>query len=170
MYDNFSSHLRETCGYRRMEFAQNCHTVPFSSMILTLSDLTSNLVRQYDFPVPLPCWKMSDKFFVAFVRPLSEPVRRFSSCSTEFSQQIAQIVLLLFLHVFLFYNCRIITSNPPTSFPPKTNKSWGVCGWQKIGLENVKTYSILSVIAVYKNVDKLGAFFSVVGLLNTFTI
>jgi hypothetical protein len=26
---------------------------------------------------------------------------------------------------------RIITSNPPTSFPPKINKSWGVCGWQK---------------------------------------
>jgi hypothetical protein len=41
--------------------------------------------------------------FVAFVRPLSEPVRRFSLHSTDFSQQIAQIVLLfLFLHVFLF--------------------------------------------------------------------
>jgi hypothetical protein len=41
-------------------------------------------------------------FFVAFVRPLSESVRRFSSCSTDFSQQIAQVVLILFLHVFLF--------------------------------------------------------------------
>jgi hypothetical protein len=28
-------------------------------------------------------------------------------------------------------SCRIITSNPPTSFPPKINKSWGVCRWQK---------------------------------------
>jgi hypothetical protein len=35
-------------------------------------------------------------------RPLSEPVRRFSSCSTDFSQQIAQVVLFLFLYVFLF--------------------------------------------------------------------
>jgi hypothetical protein len=52
--------------------------------------------------------------------------RRFSSCSTDFSQQIA-----LSVSVFLFQNCRIITSNPPTSFPPKINKSWGVCGWQK---------------------------------------
>jgi hypothetical protein len=40
--------------------------------------------------------------FFAFVRPLSEPVRRFSSCSTDFSQQIAQVVLFLFLFVFLF--------------------------------------------------------------------
>jgi hypothetical protein len=40
--------------------------------------------------------------FVAFVRPLSEPVRRFSLCSTDFSQQRAQVVLFLFLHVFLF--------------------------------------------------------------------
>jgi hypothetical protein len=29
--------------------------------------------------------------------PLSEPVRRFSSCSTDFSQRIAQVVLFLFL-------------------------------------------------------------------------
>jgi len=29
------------------------------------------------------------------------------------------------------YNCGIITSNPPSSFLPKTNRSWGVCGWQK---------------------------------------
>jgi hypothetical protein len=69
---------------------------------LTLSDPTSNLVRQYDFPVLLRCRKMSDTVFVAFVRPLSEPVRRFSSCSTHFRQQIAQVVLFLFLHVFLF--------------------------------------------------------------------
>ena len=29
--------------------------------------------------------------------PLSEPVRCFSSCSTDFGQQIAQVVLFLFL-------------------------------------------------------------------------
>jgi hypothetical protein len=39
--------------------------------------------------------------FVAFVRPLSEPVRRFLSCSTDFSHQIAQVVLFLFLRIFL---------------------------------------------------------------------
>jgi hypothetical protein len=71
-------------------------------MILTLSDPTLNLVRQYDFPVPLRCRKTSDAVFVESVRPLSEPVRRFSSCSTDFSQQIAQVVLFLFLYVFLF--------------------------------------------------------------------
>jgi hypothetical protein len=100
--------------------------------VLNLSDPTSNLVRQYNFPFPHRCRKTSDTVFVAFGRPLSELVRRFSSCSTDFSQQIAQVVLFLLLHVFLFQNCGIITSNPPTSFPPKTNKSWGVCGWQKI--------------------------------------
>jgi hypothetical protein len=98
---------------------------------LTLSDPTSDLVRQYDFTVLLRCRKTSDTVVVAFVRPLSEPVRRFSSCSTDFSQQTEQVVLFLYLHVFLFYNCRIITSNPPTTLPPKTNKSWGLCGWQK---------------------------------------
>jgi hypothetical protein len=61
--------------------------------LLTLSDHTSNLVRQYDFPVPLRCRKTSDTVFVTFVRLMSEPVRRFSSCSTDFSQQIAQVVL-----------------------------------------------------------------------------
>jgi hypothetical protein len=53
--------------------------------ILTLSDPTSELVRQYKFSVLFRCQKMSDKVFVAFVRSLSEPVRRFSSCSTDFS-------------------------------------------------------------------------------------
>jgi hypothetical protein len=70
--------------------------------LLTLSDPTSDLVRHYDFPIPLRCQKTSDTIFVAFVRPLSEPVRRFSTCSTDFSQQIAQVVLILFLRVFLF--------------------------------------------------------------------
>jgi hypothetical protein len=67
---------------------------------LTLSDPTSDLVRQYDFPVLFRCRKSSDTVFVALVRPLSEPVRRFSSCSTDFSQHIAQVVLFLYLHVF----------------------------------------------------------------------
>jgi hypothetical protein len=74
----------------------------FIARRLPLSDPTSNLIQQYDFPVPLRCRKTSDTVFVAFVRPLSEPVRRFSSCSTEFNQQIAQVVLSLFLNVFLF--------------------------------------------------------------------
>jgi hypothetical protein len=62
---------------------------------LTLSDPTSVLVRQCDFQVLLRCRKTSDTVFVAFVRPLSEPVRRFSSCSTDFSQQISQVVLFV---------------------------------------------------------------------------
>jgi hypothetical protein len=70
--------------------------------ILTLSDPTSNLVRQYDFPIPIRCRKTSDTVFVAFVRPLSELARRFSSCSKDFSQQIAHVVLFLFLYDFLF--------------------------------------------------------------------
>jgi len=69
---------------------------------LTLSDPTSDLIQLYDFPVPLRCRKTSDTVFVVFVRLLSEPVRRFSSCSMDFSQQIAQVVLFLFLCVFLF--------------------------------------------------------------------
>jgi hypothetical protein len=72
------------------------------SLNLALSDPTSDLVQQYDFPVLLQCRKTSDTVFVAFVRPLSEPVRRFFSCSTDFSQQIAQVVLFLYLRVFLF--------------------------------------------------------------------
>jgi hypothetical protein len=73
-----------------------------TSSQLTLSDPTSDLVRQYDFPILLRFRKTSDTVFVAFVRPLSEHVRRFSSCSTDFSQQIAQVVLFTYLHSFLF--------------------------------------------------------------------
>jgi hypothetical protein len=69
---------------------------------LTLSNPTSDLVRQYDFPLLHRCRKTSDTVFVAFARPLSEPVRRFSSCSTDFSQQIAQVVLFLYLNDFFF--------------------------------------------------------------------
>jgi hypothetical protein len=50
------------------------NSTPF---LLTLSYPTSDLVRQYDFPVLLRCRKTSDTVFVAFVRPLSETVRRF---------------------------------------------------------------------------------------------
>jgi hypothetical protein len=74
-----------------------------SRKISTLSDPTSDLVRQDDFPVLLRCRKTSDTVFVAFVFPLSEPFRRFSSCSTDFSQQIAQVVLFLLLHVFSYF-------------------------------------------------------------------
>jgi hypothetical protein len=41
----------------------------------------------------------------------------------------------------------IITSNPPTSLSPKTNKSWGVCGWQKNWIERV------NIIFLKKKVD-----------------
>jgi hypothetical protein len=74
---------------------------------LTLSDPTSDLVWHYDFPVPLQWRKTSDTFFfVTFVLPL-----RCRSLSDAFP------------HV-------VWTSNPPTSFQPKINKSRGVCGWQ----------------------------------------
>jgi hypothetical protein len=86
----------------KLPITLSCHGHNYSAVNLTLSDPTSNLIRQYDFPVPLRCRKTSDTVFVAFVRPLSEPVRRFSSCSTDFIQQIAQLILFLFLHVFLF--------------------------------------------------------------------
>jgi len=65
---------------------------PYSALSkpeLTLSDPMSDIVRQYDFPVPLRCRKTSDTVFVAFVRLLSEPIQRFSSCGMDFSQQIA---------------------------------------------------------------------------------
>jgi hypothetical protein len=82
----------------------NPHKIPQPEFvpIITLSDPTSDLVWQYDFPVLLRCRKTSDTGFVVFVHPLSEPVRRFSSCSTDFSLQIAQVAVFLFLHVFLF--------------------------------------------------------------------
>jgi hypothetical protein len=57
------------------------------------------LVRQYDFSVLFRYRKTSDTVFVRLVRTLSEPARRFSSCSIDFSQQIAQVVLFLFLNV-----------------------------------------------------------------------
>jgi hypothetical protein len=72
-------------------------------------------------------------------RPTRLLLRLFARCRSlsdafphvvrNLGQQIAQVVLFLFLHVLLFQNCRIIISNPPTSLPPKTNKR--LCGWQK---------------------------------------
>jgi hypothetical protein len=120
-----SWNLRASTSWNPQSMFRSVYKVGFRSvtyMSLTLSDPTPELVRQYDFPVLLRCQKTSDTAFVAFVRPLSEPVRRFSSCSTEFSQQIAHVVLFLYLHVFICQNCRIITSNPPTSLPPKAMK------------------------------------------------
>jgi hypothetical protein len=66
-----------------------------------------NPFRSYVEPRPTVwflCFALmsEDVRHVAFVRPLSEPVRRFSSCSADFSQQIAQVALFLFLYVFLF--------------------------------------------------------------------
>jgi hypothetical protein len=69
---------------------------------LTLSDPTSELVRHNNFLVLLRRRKTSDTCFVAFLRPLSEPVRRFASCSTDFTRKIAQVVLFLFVHVYFF--------------------------------------------------------------------
>jgi hypothetical protein len=83
-------------------FFRTCFALNRKFHNLTLSDPTSNLVRQYDFPIRLRCRKMSDTDFVAFVRPVSEPVRRLSSCSTDFKQKITQVVLFMFLCVFLF--------------------------------------------------------------------
>jgi hypothetical protein len=94
----FAYFLVPICNWTNTIFF--CHSL--CNSVLTLSDPTSNLVRQYDFPVPLWCRKTSDTVFVAFVCPLSEPVWCFSSCSTGFSQQTAQVVLFLILYVFLF--------------------------------------------------------------------
>jgi hypothetical protein len=49
----------------------NKHQTEERVISLTLSDPTSNLVRQYDFPVPIRCRKTSDAVFVAFALPLS---------------------------------------------------------------------------------------------------
>jgi hypothetical protein len=67
-------------------------------IMLTLSDPTSDLVRHCDFPLPLRCRVTSDTFLccVCAPAPLSEPVRHFPSCTTDFSQQVAQVVLFLF--------------------------------------------------------------------------
>jgi hypothetical protein len=59
-----------------------------------------NPFRHYDFPVLFQCRKMSDMFFFCCVcspTSLLEPFQRFPSRRTDFSQQIAQAVLFLFL-------------------------------------------------------------------------
>ena len=84
-------------GHHYFVYVQLC--VNLTNLLkLTLSDPTSDLVRHYDFPLPLRCRVTSDTFFCCVCAPalLSEPVRRFSSC-TDFSQQIAQVVLFLLL-------------------------------------------------------------------------
>jgi hypothetical protein len=96
-----SAHLSLLCFITLIIYPPN-ERVDVERRELTFSDPTSDLVRQHDFPFPLRCRKTSETVSVAFVRPLSEPVRRFSSCSTECIQQIAQVVVFLFLHVFLF--------------------------------------------------------------------
>jgi hypothetical protein len=58
---------------------------------LTLSDPTSDLVRNW-FSCSAPMSEDVRHVFVCALAPLSEPARRFSSC-TDFSQQIAQVVL-----------------------------------------------------------------------------
>jgi hypothetical protein len=73
--------------------------------------------------------------FLLRVRPLSVPVRRFFSCSTDFSQEIAQIVLFLNLHVF--FCCRIITSNSQPLYRPKQIRAGEYAVGRKIGLERV---------------------------------
>jgi hypothetical protein len=45
----------------------------------------------------------------------------------------AQVVLFLFLS----FKTRMITSNPPTSFPPKINNKYA--GGRQIGLERINT-------------------------------
>jgi hypothetical protein len=42
----------------------SCLFVFYFTRLLTLFDPTSNLVRQYDFPLPLRCRKMSDTFLL----------------------------------------------------------------------------------------------------------
>jgi hypothetical protein len=34
----------------------------------------------------------------------------------------------------MFFSFKIV-GNQPTSLPPKINKRWGVCGWQKNWIE-----------------------------------
>jgi hypothetical protein len=58
--------------------------------------------------------------------------RRFSSCITDFSQQMAQVVLFRF--AFMFFSFKPVGQlqvTPKPLFRPKLNKKWGVCGWQK---------------------------------------
>jgi hypothetical protein len=78
---------------------------------------------------------MSDTVFVTFVRLLSEPVRHFYSCNTDFSQQIAQVVLFLLLHVFLFVELQVI--HQPL-YRQKQIRDGEYAVGRKIGLERVK--------------------------------
>jgi hypothetical protein len=66
IFSSYSSRCTQTLPSLRMLYTPLiCH----QSIALNLSDPTSNLVRQHDFPVPLRCRKTSDTVFVAFVPP-----------------------------------------------------------------------------------------------------
>jgi hypothetical protein len=77
-YSTIKLHVTDVSGkFSVSVFSIMMDAACFFFTLLTLSDPTSDLVRQYNFPVLLRCRKRSDTVFVAFVRPLSEPVRRF---------------------------------------------------------------------------------------------
>jgi hypothetical protein len=52
-------------------------------------------------------------------------------------------------HVFLFENCRIITSNPPTSFRPKQIRAGEYAAGRKNELERVNLRMRWGVICVH---------------------
>jgi hypothetical protein len=60
------SDMYETTTETRDNEGSKCSGI--RQAVLTLSDPTSDLVRQYDFPVLLRCRKTSDTVFVAFSR------------------------------------------------------------------------------------------------------
>jgi hypothetical protein len=107
--------------------------------LITSLVITLNPFRSY--VGPRPTWfscsaLMSEDVRHIFVAPalLSDPVRRFSSCSTDFAQHIAQIVLFLFLGrpcVLMWTgNCALYLRDCACR-KMAGMKSWGVCGWQK---------------------------------------
>jgi hypothetical protein len=102
----FVPHYNSAVCPKLPSYVTGISVVCFFLLVLTLSDPTLDLVWQYDFPGLLRCRKTSDTVFVAFIRPLSELVRRFSSCSTDFGQPTAQVVLFLFLYDFSFKTVR----------------------------------------------------------------
>jgi len=102
-----------------------------------------NPFRSYVGPCPILWFSSSapmlgdvGHFFccVCTPAPLLEPVWRLSSCSTDFSRQRAQDVLLLFLgrpRVLMWTGDCAFYLRSCASFLPRINKSWGVYGLQK---------------------------------------
>jgi hypothetical protein len=73
-------------------------TLSYNLNPLTLSHPTLDLVWHYDFPVPLQCWMTSDTLLLRlFARSDVGAWPMLSSSSTDFRQQIAKTVCLLFL-------------------------------------------------------------------------